>query len=1021
MKRIGLFSFVVALAFQANAQTNQKLTPSTNVHEAEKHLVNVKNGLAGPSSMIHKYSKSEMKELGALAAPGDTLYNFDFSTASNWRITNGGIVGWSIVNAASSQSWFYTSTTLASATGFPYLSLNNGNPTTGAVSAATHFAETQVPINLSSNSFVHLQYTRKHERFQDTLQVLVSGNNGATWTLVDDNLDYEATTAAANVRNPNPDVRRFNISAAAGGSSQVVIRFRWRSRADGSTNDGVAYGALIDDVLILKAPHSDIDLNYAYTSGALDSGSNEFYTVMPARQAKDWEIKMGSDVFNNGRSVQTRTRYNVDVTADNGFSYSSSSNPVVLAPGTSQKMEDANFFKPNDGPGNYSIVSYPTSDSSLVNLANDTTHVDFMVSDSIFARDVASVSESNDGWSYNPSAVQDFEIGNLFEIKSLDTVSGFMFYVSSVNSPSQSIYTSSMSFAIHKFNPDSGQLVAQELFVSDNPAQPDPSNPDRYPVTAGMPGTWVYFPAKAAAGNLVDTIGPGTYWVTYRGNHTPGGDTLFHAYGGDFELFNRGLARSNSGGFFSYISRAPALRLVTKPFTCPDLKSTMTSNATSACGAADGSATVSPVNGVAPYTYTWGGGTIGGGQGTATATGLSAGIYTVTVTDANGCSEEVKATVSDAGAPVVTAQSIVHENCFGDADGKVILSLSGGTAPSYDFTWKDASGAIVAQGSDLDSLVGQTAGTYTVEVVDPNPGGCQSVASFTINGPTAALELPNPLSLSVILEDVSCNGAMDGEINIAAATGGSGAASSFTYQWSELNDLAFSATGLNLTGLNGGRYTCTVTDGNGCTATQAYIIDEPAAITINVSQNDINKGAQKQVIVTANGGNGTLSCQFYWENPNNGNAFEALETIKEQNKVAINGCNFTTVYYGQYKVVITDDNGCSSENTADLFVANTSGQLGPLEVGEAQIAMPNQVSIMPNPNNGSFTMVLPGDANGVYSVDVKNTLGQVVYEASSEVTSNEVAVEASSLDKGVYFVTLRNEAGSEFTGRFIVE
>ena len=124
-------------------------------------------------------------------------------------------------------------------------------------------------------------------------------------------------------------------------------------------------------------------------------------------------------------------------------------------------------------------------------------------------------------------------------------------------------------------------------------------------------------------------------------------------------------------------------------------------------GSSDGSATVSSAGGTAPYTYLW-----DDGQTTAMAGALSAGSYTVTVTDANGCTETQNVTVLE---PTVLSSTVSSMNalCNGSSDGSATVSSAGGTAP-YTYLWDD--GQTTAMAGSL------AAGNYTVTVTDAN--GC---------------------------------------------------------------------------------------------------------------------------------------------------------------------------------------------------------------------------------------------------------------------------------------------------------
>src|SRR5205807_1811488 len=122
-------------------------------------------------------------------------------------------------------------------------------------------------------------------------------------------------------------------------------------------------------------------------------------------------------------------------------------------------------------------------------------------------------------------------------------------------------------------------------------------------------------------------------------------------------------------------------------------------------GASTGSATASVTGGSIPYTYLWSDPAV---QTTATATGLAAGTYTVTVTDANNCVKSGSVTITEPAALVVTL-SQVNELCNGASTGRATASVTGGSI-TYAYLWSDPAAQTTA------TATGLAAGTYTVTV-----------------------------------------------------------------------------------------------------------------------------------------------------------------------------------------------------------------------------------------------------------------------------------------------------------------
>jgi gliding motility-associated-like protein len=228
-------------------------------------------------------------------------------------------------------------------------------------------------------------------------------------------------------------------------------------------------------------------------------------------------------------------------------------------------------------------------------------------------------------------------------------------------------------------------------------------------------------------------------------------------------------------------------------------------------GGNDGIATANPVGGTPPYSYLWDDPAM---QTTQTATGLPAGTYTVTVTDANGCTATNTITLTDPNLAVgVWINNMV--SCFGGSDGSATASASGGTPP-YSYLWNDP------LNQTTPTATGLQAGTYTVTVTDFT--GIMATASVTITEPSEIIVTVTHINPTVI-------GASDGSAT-ATVTGGT---PPYSYLW----DDPAAQTTPTATGLAAGTYNVTVTDANGCTATGSTTLTDPLpelAVTVNIDQ-----------------------------------------------------------------------------------------------------------------------------------------------------------------------------------------
>ena len=306
-------------------------------------------------------------------------------------------------------------------------------------------------------------------------------------------------------------------------------------------------------------------------------------------------------------------------------------------------------------------------------------------------------------------------------------------------------------------------------------------------------------------------------------------------------------------------------------------------------GLCDAEVTVAPVGGSGTYTYLW---DDPSAQTTQNATGLCAGTYCVMVTDAvTGCVTTACVTVVEPGAIILTITT-VDIQCNGVCIGETDATVTGGVPP-YIYSW--------SSGATAEDLTGLCAGSYTLTVVDAN--GVSTSQTISITEPTAVAVT------SVTGTDLNCNAICDGTLE-ATATGGTG---TLTYLWDDGPTPALQ----NQTSVCAGTYEVTVTDDNGCTATDTYTVNEPAPLVLVTSQTDANcSQADGEACVTPSGG--TAGYTYLWDDPS------AQTTL----------CA-SAITSGTYNVTVTDANGCIE--TATVVVNDITG-------GTASITIDNNAS-----------------------------------------------------------------------------
>jgi large repetitive protein len=312
---------------------------------------------------------------------------------------------------------------------------------------------------------------------------------------------------------------------------------------------------------------------------------------------------------------------------------------------------------------------------------------------------------------------------------------------------------------------------------------------------------------------------------------------------------------------------------ITEPPALADTTNTINST----CSQSDGTAWVTVTGGAGSYTYAW---TPVGGTG-ATANNLSAGNYTVTVTDANGCTIVDFASVSDATSPVISTTAVSDVSCNGDSTGSASVTVTSGGTPPFTYSW--STGDTTAS---IDSL---TANVYNITVTDSN--GCVASGSVTITQP------PSLISSIASSTNVSCNSSGDG-VAIVNVTGGS---PSYTYSWSPAG-----GSGATASNLTPNTYTILVTDSLGCTASDTITITEPAVLATTFTVDSVGCHGESTGSIFTNTTGGTLGYTYSWipSLPDSANQVGNLSA-------------------GTYTLIVTDLNGCTTSIIADVFEPDT--------------------------------------------------------------------------------------------------
>ncbi|MEO5645257.1 MAG: gliding motility-associated C-terminal domain-containing protein [Bacteroidia bacterium] len=434
--------------------------------------------------------------------------------------------------------------------------------------------------------------------------------------------------------------------------------------------------------------------------------------------------------------------------------------------------------------------------------------------------------------------------------------------------------------------------------------------------TANVSSTGGPLTSVQSAGNVLcngGSTGSGTVSATGNGPFTyawsPSGGTAASATGLPAGSYSVSVTDQNGCVTIQNLTITEPAILVSNP-----------SSTTATCGNSNGTADAVASGGTGSYTYAW-----SNSQTSATLSNLSGGSYSVTVTDANGCTTTSTVVVANTGAPVVNLQSSSNLLCFGGTTGAATVNATGGSAP-YTYAWSPTGGTAA-------SASGLSAGSYTVTVTGSD--GCVQTQTVTLTQPTAVAVTTNSIP-------ENC-----GDASGSASAGTSGGSPGYTYLWSnaDIND--------TISNLTAGAYTVTVTDANGCTSGSTVTV-------INTGSASANAGTSVTIIsgqtTQLNGSGGT----FYSWTPS-----ATLSCGNCQNPIA--NPTVTTVY----TLMVTDSSGCTAFDTVTVYVDISCGEL----------YFPNAFS--PNADGQNDVLYVRGNCIRLLDLQIYNRWGEKVFETTN--------------------------------------
>jgi hypothetical protein len=457
------------------------------------------------------------------------------------------------------------------------------------------------------------------------------------------------------------------------------------------------------------------------------------------------------------------------------------------------------------------------------------------------------------------------------------------------------------------------------------------------------------------------------------------------------------------------------------------------------CAGKNGAVTILVTGGVYPAAYNWSNGSVA-----QNLENVSAGDYTVNVTDANGCRTNASFNVMRKRNLALSVEKY-NPLCANDETGLIDLTVHNGEQP-FSFKWNT-----LATSEDISGLA---AGTYSVVVTDKN--NCAATIDVT-------LQNPKPITIEPVIAD-----ALPGKNNGSIALNVSGGAGGYSFLWSTMDNKDW------LKNLEEGVYAVKVTDKNGCFESDFYSVKEiaPLKVTANVYNllcYDDNTGmidlnitggkvpysikwsnglvfedlagvaAGNYTVEVADANGKTVSKSFTIHQPD---ALTVFATVADETAYAkANGSikldvtggtapymytwtngydeqNYTNASPGTYTVLVTDAHRCEikhemmvatqiTDEAAVAAPANVYEQM--MRITKAESDMDNTIAVFPNPFNSSFTIKFSSDVKQIESISIFTLDGKLIYTMGAQslkINGNTVLVNNINISNGNYFVKI---------------
>ncbi len=831
------------------------------------------------------------------------------------------------------------------------------------------------PINLSNYARVQLRFQHNFRyccspgQVQIVAEVSTDGENWTTWDVRD---GY-----APNNTSPNPIQKTINISDAAAGQEQVWIRFR----KTGATH----YWWMIDDVMLVSYVENDMEIqSISYNHG---------FIQVPAGHQQPFHFE--AEVRNAGGFPQNNVVFSASVN-ENLFNGATDTLSVVEPSQEIIMKIPEEFTAPSRGEysTNFALTQQQDDDVPENNFATAIFHV----TDTVYSRSLDVYDPNLYLSSSDPGNT--FAAGNRFTLLSEMEATSLAFVLHQNTLPGAQVHAKIFEWSDQNFT---------EVFSTQLPYT---INPDDITPTGALTPVYVVLPFESAvelnpgeyvavvyadAGENVILSAQNTVkqpalasfvWTNdqfsesevvpvinmHFGNHEVDCDPLYDIIveeavcgmeTGSIEIVpltgiqpwtfswaddpeNESAKRENLAAGEYEVTIIDGHECVTElTITINDVDISMDFEVSDAICATQGSITLIPLNGQEPFNYDWLHDDSYEGE---VATDLAPGIYTVIITDANGC--ETEKTIEVGNIDEMPVEVITHAAFCHNENGIIELSPGAGVAP-FTFHWDGFENA------DQEILDNLPPGNYSFSVTDDN--GCFFEGEAIVEDEYYELEL----SYSVF--DASC-GLSNGEIMVDVING----EGPYSFEWSNSLDQP------EIQNLAPGTYHLLITDNLGCGTQESFIINNLGAMPqVNTSVTDSeNCGSSNGVIV------------IYSQNPDANYTYELLDN---ETGVVTENSNGTDPDFmveglaaGQYIISVISEDGCEK-----ILTLNVS------DAGAPEIS-------------ASITKIsCHGDSNGAINITVSGaTNPEFLWDDENESTTPEI----SNLPAGIYTIQVTDGA-----------